>query len=81
LRAAVRLDRAFHIALVVVNKEARRNEIGLALLLQAFELDRARDCIARAAAELALIVNDARTLTPQVDSSRQRLHARYRRCI
>ena len=62
---------AFHHAFVVVDEEPRGDEVGLKLLLQAIELDRAGDRIAGATAELALIVDNFRTLRPQIDFRRE----------
>jgi hypothetical protein len=56
LRAAVRSDRVFDGAFVVINEQARRREIGQ-LLLQPVELDGAGDGIGGATAELALVIN------------------------
>ena len=50
LRTAVRSDRVFHVALVVIDEKPRRDEIRLALELHAVELHCARDRVACTAA-------------------------------
>src|SRR5262249_15047563 len=66
-RAAVDRHRAFDDALVVVDEQARRHEVAHALL-HAVELDRARDGVGRAAAQVALVV-DGRAFGPKIDAS------------
>jgi hypothetical protein len=66
-------------AFVVINEKPRGREIWLALLLQV-EFNRARDCIRRATAKLALIVY-RRAVGAQVDVRRERDTCRVRRFI
>src|SRR5437762_7230696 len=67
--AGVGIDGAFDDALVVVDKETRRDEDLRQLLFHLVELDGATDGIARATSQLALIVN-RRALRTQIDPGR-----------
>src|SRR5664279_4496284 len=66
LRARVRIDRALHAALVVIDKKSRRREF-LHVRLLLIEFNGSANGICRTAAELALVV-DRRTLRAQVNT-------------
>src|SRR2546423_1876436 len=74
--AGISADRFLDHPLVVVDEQPRRYPVLAELLLAPVELDRSRDRVAGAAAEISLVV-DRRALLTQVDLRRQ---ARQHRC-
>ena len=80
-RPGIHRHRVLHGPFVVVDEQARRREVGGVPDLGTVELDRPRDCIARAAADPALVVGREGNLRTQIDRWRQLVQVLHRRRI
>ena len=68
LRTVIERHAVFNTSLIIINEEARRDEVAQ-FLFHAIEFDGACDCVGRAGADLPLII-DCRALPAQIGPRR-----------